>query len=172
MGGEGRKRYGRSGERPQRGVMRLGRIADLRLLLPLGGIALFLIFSSRAAEGALSGLRLAAEVLIPSLFPVGVLSGCLLRMGPEERIRGALRLEPDTMRIIGSIRFRTLRVRTAEGELVLDLTGKLSGRGAYLCPDPACLKKAVKAKAIERALSCPIPAEIYEKLGEQMEAGE
>ena len=91
MGGKSRKRHGRSGERPLRGVMRLGRIADLQLLLPLAGIVLFLLFPAQAAEGALSGLRLAAEVLIPSLFPVGVLSGCLLRMGPEaaaERLAG------------------------------------------------------------------------------------
>lgn len=40
----------------------------------------------------------------------------MLRLGPEERIRGTLSLEPDLMRIIGSIRFRTLRVSTAEGE--------------------------------------------------------
>ena len=40
----------------------------------------------------------------------------MLRMGPEERVRGTLRLEPGLMRIVGSIRFRTLRVSTAEGE--------------------------------------------------------
>ena len=63
-------------------------------------------------------------------------------------------------------------VRSPEGEISLDFRGKASGRGAYLCPDPACLNKAVKARAIERALECPIPPEIYEKLSEQMEAGE
>ena len=63
-------------------------------------------------------------------------------------------------------------VRSPEGEIGLDFRGKASGRGAYLCPDPECLKKAVKARAIERALSCPIPAEIYQKLSEQMEVGE
>ena len=69
----------------------MGRIADLRLLLPLAGIGLFLLFPARAAAGAAAGLRLAGEVLIPSLFPIGVLSGCLLRMGPEataERLAG------------------------------------------------------------------------------------
>ena len=63
-------------------------------------------------------------------------------------------------------------VRSPEGGISLDFRGKAPGRGAYLCPDPACLKKAVKAKVIERALACAIPAEIYEKLSEQMEAGE
>ena len=67
------------------------RVFDPRLLVPLGLAALFLCFPSRSAAGAASGLRLAAELLIPSLFPVGVLSGCLLRMGPEraaERLAG------------------------------------------------------------------------------------
>ena len=63
-------------------------------------------------------------------------------------------------------------VRSPEGEISLDFRGKASGRGAYLCPDPDCLKKAVRARALERVLECPIPAEIYEKLREQMEAGE
>ena len=62
-------------------------------------------------------------------------------------------------------------VRSPEGEISLDFKGKASGRGAYLCPEPACLKKAVRAKALERALSVSIPPEIYEKLREQMEGG-
>lgn len=62
-------------------------------------------------------------------------------------------------------------VRSPEGEISLDFKGKASGRGAYVCPDAQCLKKAVKAKALERAFSCQIPQEIYDKLNEQMEAG-
>ena len=62
-------------------------------------------------------------------------------------------------------------VRSPDGEISLDFKGKASGRGAYLCPEPACLKKAVRAKALERALSVSIPPEIYEKLREQMEGG-
>ena len=62
-------------------------------------------------------------------------------------------------------------VRSPEGEISLDFRGKASGRGAYVCPDAQCLKKAIKAKALERAFSCQIPQEIYEKLNEQMEAG-
>lgn len=61
-------------------------------------------------------------------------------------------------------------VRSPEGEISLDFKGKLPGRGAYLCPDPECLKKAVKAKAFERAFSSQIPDEIYEQLQKQMEA--
>ena len=63
-------------------------------------------------------------------------------------------------------------VRSPEGEISLDFKGKANGRGAYLCPDPACLKKAVKVKALERAFSCQIPQEVYGALSEQMERGE
>ncbi len=62
-------------------------------------------------------------------------------------------------------------VRSPEGEISLDFRGKASGRGAYICPDGACLKKAIKAKALERAFSTNIPPEIYERLQEQMEGG-
>lgn len=63
-------------------------------------------------------------------------------------------------------------VRSPEGEISLDFRGKANGRGAYVCPNPACLKKAVKARALERAFSAPIPQEVYDRLNEQMEAGE
>ena len=62
-------------------------------------------------------------------------------------------------------------VRSPEGEISLDFKGKASGRGAYVCPDPKCLKKAIKARALERAFSAQIPLEIYEKLESQMEGG-
>jgi len=62
-------------------------------------------------------------------------------------------------------------VRSPEGEITLDFRGKANGRGAYLCPDSACLKKAIKARALERAFSAQIPAEVYEALERQMEAG-
>ena len=62
-------------------------------------------------------------------------------------------------------------VRSPEGDISLDFKGKASGRGAYVCPDAQCLKKAIKARALERAFSCQVPQEIYEKLNEQMEAG-
>lgn len=62
-------------------------------------------------------------------------------------------------------------VRSPEGEISLDFKGKASGRGAYICPDPNCLKKAIKTRALERAFSSQIPPEVYEKLNEQMEVG-
>ena len=62
-------------------------------------------------------------------------------------------------------------VRSPEGEINLDFRGKANGRGAYLCPDPDCLKKAAKARALERALETAIPDEIYERLRAEMERG-
>jgi predicted RNA-binding protein YlxR (DUF448 family) len=63
-------------------------------------------------------------------------------------------------------------VRSPEGEISLDFRGKANGRGAYLCPNGDCLKKAVKSRALERAFSAAIPAEIYDRLREEMERGE
>lgn len=59
-------------------------------------------------------------------------------------------------------------VRSPEGEVSLDFRGKLPGRGAYVCPDAACLAKARKAKALERAFSAPLPSEVWEGLEQQM----
>ena len=60
-------------------------------------------------------------------------------------------------------------VKTPDNEVVLDLTGKKSGRGAYVCPDGECLKKARKSRALERAFSLSIPDEVYDALQAQME---
>lgn len=59
-------------------------------------------------------------------------------------------------------------VRSPEGEISLDFKGKKPGRGAYVCPDPACLGKAKKSRALERAFSAQIPAEVYGLLEAQM----
>ncbi len=61
-------------------------------------------------------------------------------------------------------------VRSPEGTISLDFRGKAPGRGAYLCRSGECLKKAVKSKALERAFSAQIPAEVYERLEREMEA--
>ena len=60
-------------------------------------------------------------------------------------------------------------VRSPEGEIHLDFKGKAPGRGAYLCPDGQCLKRARKAKALERAFSLQIPDEVWDALERQME---
>ncbi len=59
-------------------------------------------------------------------------------------------------------------VKSPEGEISLDLTGKKNGRGAYVCKDADCLKKAQKAKRIERAFDCAIPDEIFEKMEQEL----
>ena len=61
-------------------------------------------------------------------------------------------------------------LRTPDGNIVLDKTGKLSGRGAYICKSTSCLAKAKKASRIERSLECNIPDEIYTKLEEELKA--
>lgn len=60
-------------------------------------------------------------------------------------------------------------VRSPQGDVGLDFRGKAPGRGAYLCRDPQCLKKSVKSRALERALSTAIPQEVYERLLSEME---
>ena len=60
-------------------------------------------------------------------------------------------------------------LRTAEGEVILDATGKKNGRGAYLCPSMECLQKAVKNKGLERSLKEKVPEETYENLKREIE---
>jgi len=59
-------------------------------------------------------------------------------------------------------------VKSPEGEISLDITGKKSGRGAYVCMNPACLAKAKKMRALERAFSMQISDEIYKGLEQKM----
>lgn len=59
-------------------------------------------------------------------------------------------------------------VKSPEGEISIDFKGKKPGRGAYICPDVECLKRAVKARALERIFSTQIPKEIYASLESQI----
>ena len=61
-------------------------------------------------------------------------------------------------------------VRGTDGTVSLDFGGKVPGRGAYICPDPECLKKALKSKALDRSLEVTIPEEVYDRLSREMEA--
>ena len=61
-------------------------------------------------------------------------------------------------------------VRGVDGSVSLDFTGKKSGRGAYICKNPACLKKAERTKRIARSLDCEIPAEVYAAMHEELAA--
>lgn len=61
-------------------------------------------------------------------------------------------------------------VRSPEGAISIDVRGKAPGRGAYVCPDPQCLKRAIRSRAIDRALGVTVPQELYETLRAEMEA--
>ncbi|MBR5523863.1 MAG: YlxR family protein [Clostridia bacterium] len=63
-------------------------------------------------------------------------------------------------------------VRSPEGDLSMDLTGRKAGRGAYVCHNIECLRIARKRKALERSFACAIPSEIYDRLEEEMMEGE
>lgn len=60
-------------------------------------------------------------------------------------------------------------LKTAEGPIVIDMTGKKNGRGAYLCMTKECLAKARKNKGLERSFKMDIPDEIYEKLEKEFD---
>lgn len=60
-------------------------------------------------------------------------------------------------------------LKTAEGDIILDATGKKNGRGAYLCFDRKCLERAVKGKGLERSFRMPVSAEVYENLRKELE---
>ena len=62
-------------------------------------------------------------------------------------------------------------VKSPEGEVSLDFRGRKPGRGAYVCPDAACLKRARKSRAFERAFSSPIPPEVYDAMERELTDG-
>ncbi len=63
-------------------------------------------------------------------------------------------------------------IKTAEGDISLDTTGKKNGRGAYLCMQKECLQKARKNKGLERSFKMSIPDEVYETLDKEFDASE
>lgn len=60
-------------------------------------------------------------------------------------------------------------VRSESGGALLDLTGKMNGRGAYVCPDPECLRKAVRSRALDRALEVTVGPELMTQLAAEIE---
>ena len=75
---------------------------------------------------------------------------------------GEMKNKKDLMRVL----------KTAEDSIVLDITGRKNGRGAYLCMDKECLAKARKNKGLERSFKMSIPKEVYENLEKEFEEGE
>ncbi len=72
---------------------------------------------------------------------------------------GQMKAKKEMMRVI----------RTPEGDIVLDVTGKKNGRGAYLCQEEECLRMAIKNKGLERSFKMSIDKSIYEKLQKEYE---
>lgn len=62
-------------------------------------------------------------------------------------------------------------VKNSENQFFVDKTGKMNGRGAYVCPNAECFAKARKAKRLERTFECSIPPEIYEELEKEIDDG-
>ena len=60
-------------------------------------------------------------------------------------------------------------VRCTDGEVRLDFGGKMNGRGAYICPNPECLKKVRKSRGLDRSLEATIPETVYDRLEKEME---
>ena len=75
---------------------------------------------------------------------------------------GEMKNKKDLMRVL----------KTAEDSIVLDMTGRKNGRGAYLCMDKECLAKVRKNKGLERSFKMSIPKEVYENLEKEFEEGE
>ena len=59
-------------------------------------------------------------------------------------------------------------IRTADGAIEIDATGRKNGRGVYLCPDPECFRKAEKNKGLEHSLKASVPEEVYRQLEEEI----
>ncbi|MBQ1193940.1 MAG: YlxR family protein [Lachnospiraceae bacterium] len=59
-------------------------------------------------------------------------------------------------------------IKNSENQVMMDLTGKMNGRGAYVCKTQQCLAKAIKTKAIERSLQIQISENVYEQLKAEM----
>lgn len=61
-------------------------------------------------------------------------------------------------------------VRTPEGDFRVDPTGKMNGRGAYLCPCPECLERAWKSRGLDRSFSSSVPRQVYDSLREELDS--
>ena len=86
--------------------------------------------------------------------------------GEEDTMRqcvgcGEMKSKKDMMRVL----------RTEDGSVILDMTGRKNGRGAYLCMNRDCLVKARKNKGLERSFKMNIPQEVYENLEKEFEEG-
>ena len=72
---------------------------------------------------------------------------------------GEMKGKKDMMRVL----------KTTEDEICLDVTGKKNGRGAYICRNRECLRKAAKSKGLERSFKMSIPSEVYDTLEKEFD---
>lgn len=79
---------------------------------------------------------------------------------PHRQCIGCMEMKPkkELLRIL----------KKEDGSFVLDATGKMNGRGAYVCVSQECLKKAIRSKGLDRSFKMKIPPEVYESLSEEL----
>ncbi len=94
--------------------------------------------------------------------PIRKCAGCGLRKPKSELIRVVKKADKEIENSNSS----------AEEKICLDFEGKIQGRGAYICKNPACLKLAFKARRFEKAFSCKVPESIYEQLKGEIDKNE
>ncbi len=95
--------------------------------------------------------------LKPRKIPMRMCTGC-----------GEMKPKKELVRVVKAPEKLDEAGRPLPQEISLDLTGKKPGRGAYLCRNPECLKKARKARRLERAFSCKIEDEVYQRMEEEI----
>ncbi|MBQ3093847.1 MAG: YlxR family protein [Clostridia bacterium] len=83
----------------------------------------------------------------PKKIPLRMCTGC-----------GEMKPKKDLVRV----------VKPKEGDIAIDLTGRANGRGAYMCKQLSCLQQARKARRLEKAFSCKIPDEVYDRMEEAL----
>ena len=120
------------------------------------------------------GIPVLKRKKLPHWLIAALISACLgflfLMTAPAERGRAA---QTDLLGIAKNVQrvFENGELISG-GEVMLDLTGKASGRGAYVCNNPECFELARKARRFERSLSCKIPDEVYESMSRALKNGE
>lgn len=93
----------------------------------------------------------------PKKLPMRMCTGC-----------GEMKPKKELVRVVKAPDKKDESTEGQVPEISLDLTGKKPGRGAYLCRNPECLKAARKARRLERAFSCKIPDEVYDRMEEEI----
>ncbi len=93
----------------------------------------------------------------PKKIPMRMCTGC-----------GEMKPKKELVRVVRAPERTDENGNPLSPEISLDLTGKKPGRGAYLCRNPECLRLARKARRLERAFSCQIPSEVYDRMEEEI----